>query len=69
MQSDSRGLLETLAVGLFFIVALVAIHREEGDAPDCQAERMAIGPPRAATPVHPVDAGIEAEIKDMLLHD
>jgi hypothetical protein len=30
---------------------------------------VAIGPQRAATPVRPVDAGIEAEIKDMLLHD
>ena len=69
MQSDSSGLLESLAVGLFCIVALAAIHRKDGDAPVCQAERVAMGPQRAATPVHPVDTGIEAEIRDMLLHD
>ncbi|MDB5517553.1 MAG: hypothetical protein JWQ17_4311 [Tardiphaga sp.] len=69
MQSDSSGLLETLAVGLFCIVALAAIHRKDGDAPACQAERAATGPRRAATPVHRGDAPIETEIKDMLLHD
>jgi hypothetical protein len=67
MQSDSSGLLESLAVGLFCIVALAAIHRKDGDAPACQAER--VGPQRAAAPVHPGDAAIEAEIKDMLRHD
>lgn len=69
MQSDSSGLLESIAVGLFCIVALAAIHRKDGDAPVCQAERVAIGPQRAATPLRPVGAGLEAEIKDMLLHD
>jgi hypothetical protein len=69
MQSDSSGLLESLAVTLFCIVALAAIHRNDSDAPVCQAERVAIGLQRAATPVHPVDTGIEAEIKDMLRHD
>jgi hypothetical protein len=69
MQSASSGLLESVAVGLFCIVALAAIHRKDGDAPACQAERAATGPQRAATPVHRWDAAIEAEIKDMLLHD
>jgi hypothetical protein len=69
MQSASSGLLETLAIGLFCIVALAAIHRKDGGAPACQAERAATGPRRAATPVHRGDAPIEAEIKDMLFHD
>jgi hypothetical protein len=69
MPSDSSGLLESLAAGLFCIVALAAIHRNDGDAPTCQAERVAMGPQRAAAPVRPGDAAIEAEIKDMLLHD
>jgi hypothetical protein len=69
MQSDSSGLLESLAVGLFCMVALAAVHRKDGDARVCQAERVALAPQRAATPVHPGDAAMEAEIRDMLLHD
>jgi hypothetical protein len=69
MQSDSSGLLESLAVGLFCMVALAAVHRKDGDAPVCQAGPVAMGPQRASTPVHRGDAAIEAEIRDMLLHD
>jgi hypothetical protein len=69
MQSYSSGLLESLAVGLFCLVVLAAIHRKDGDAPACQAERVAVAPRSAAAPVHPVDPVIEAVIKDMLLHD
>jgi hypothetical protein len=67
MQNDSSGLLESLAVGLFCMVALAAIHRS--DAPACQAGRIATAPQRTATPVDPRDATMEAGIKDMLLHD
>ena len=69
MQSDSSGLSESLAAGLFCIVALAAIYWEDGNAPVCRAERVAMAPPPAATPAHPADAGLEAAIKDMLLHD
>lgn len=69
MQSDSSGFLESLAVGLFCIVVLAAIHRKDGDTPVRHVERVAMAPQRAATPVQRGDAAAEAEIKDMLLHD
>lgn len=69
MPSDRSGLLESLAAGLFCMVALTAIHREGGAAPACRAERAAIAPERAEAPVHPKDTAIEAGIRDMLLHD
>jgi hypothetical protein len=69
MQKGSSGLLESIAVGLFLIVALAAICRKDGSAPVCQDERVAIAPQPAATPVPPKDAAIEAGIKDLLLHD
>jgi hypothetical protein len=69
MQSDSSGRLESFAISLFCIVALAAIYWKDGNAPVCRAERVAMAPLPAASPVHPADAGIEAGIRDMLLHD
>jgi hypothetical protein len=69
MQRGASGLLEFIAIGLFFIVALAAICRKDGDTPVCQAERVAIAPEPAVTPVPPRDAETEAGIKDLLLHD
>lgn len=69
MPSDSSGLLEALAAGLVCLVALAAAHKENGDAPACQAERVAIGLQRAATPVRHKNAAMDAEIREMLLHD
>jgi hypothetical protein len=68
-MGDSSGLLESIAVGLFCIVALTAIYRKDGATPIRHAEHVAIASRPAAIPVHPVDAGIEAAIKEMRLHD
>jgi hypothetical protein len=67
MQGDSSGLLESIAAGLLCVVALAAVHRNDGDAPVCRAEPAAIQ--RAAPPVQRGNAAIEAEIKEMRLHD
>jgi hypothetical protein len=70
MQSNSSGLLESVAVSLLCIVVLAAIYRRSGDdVVCCGAPSVAIAPEPAAHPVQPVDARMEAEIKDMLLHD
>jgi hypothetical protein len=71
MQRNSSGLPETIAAGLFCIVALTAIYRKDGNAPVCRPERVAIAPQPAAVPIYPADAGIgiEPAIKDMLLRD
>jgi hypothetical protein len=69
MQRDSSGLLETIAAGLFCIVALTAICRKDADAPVCRPERVAVVPQPAAAPIRPMDAEITSEVRDMLLHD
>jgi hypothetical protein len=69
MQSDSSGILESIAVGLLCVVVLAAVYRKVGGEPAGQAERVAVVTQPAANPVEPVDARTEAEIKDMLLHD
>jgi hypothetical protein len=66
MQGDSSGFLESIAIGLLCVLVLAAVCTKAGDEPAGQTERVAV----TAQPVdHPGDARIEAEIKDMLLHD
>jgi hypothetical protein len=69
MQSGSSGLLESVAAGLFCIVLLAAVYRKDVDRSVCQTECIAMAHQPRAVPPQPTDARIEAEIKDMLLHD
>ena len=69
MQSGSSGLLESITVGLFCIVLLAAVYRKDSDRSVCQTECVAMAHQPRAVPPRPTGANIEAEIKDMLLHD
>jgi hypothetical protein len=69
MQSGSSGLLESLAAGLLCVVVLAAVYRKDRDGHVCQTERVAIVHQPAAIPLQPMDPRMEADIKDMRLHD